>query len=153
MSQPIPWISPAQALQRFADFIAKSADELDDRFLRNAEQAANIACSQIRSIMKLRGWVPAQIETWSDRVYYATELAGFFCAVRSAGLASYDMTAAREMDVRVYLRESPELSVDGEPVAPSIDATVGGAATGTLTAVTEANRDDLGLFRVWNWQR
>lgn len=145
---PEPWVSSTAVLKRLANFMG-GADQstLAEKFLEDCQIAAVRACGTIRSIMKIRGWKPADIESWDDRIGYADDLATYFAAIRCVGLADYNMEAINALDCRKYLQESPELSVSNEPVAPAADATIGGAAYGTLTVTTEIAQDCDRLFR------
>lgn len=59
----------------------------------------------------------------------------------AVGLGEYNLDAVRELDCRQYLREAPELSIAGEPVAPSTDSAVGGVKYGRLDAADVSRRD------------
>jgi len=142
---PTPWISANVVLKRLANFLGKKdPSELAAGYLEDAQQAAVLACDEIRTIFRRHGWASSAIEDWDGRVHYSTMLATYHAATLAVGLGDYPLENLKLLDCREWLDTFAELSVAGEPVAPDADSVIGGIGNGRLTAAdTSRCADDI----------
>ncbi len=143
-----PWVTPQAILQQIADWVGgKDVATLDPKFLRNAQLACEMATSELRGILAIKGYTPTESEAWDERNTYATRQAIFYASTLVAGLADYDKENAKVMDCREFLALTPAILISGIAVAPSASNPIGGVGYGTLAGVAAVNRDCAGLFR------
>lgn len=139
---PEPWVSPQQVLKRLANFLGgKDPAELAAKYLEDAQEAAVLACNEIRTIFRRHGWTASAIEAWDGRVHYATLLATYHAGTLAVGLGDYPTANLDKLDCRAWLNEFAEISVAGEPVAPDPDGEIGGVAHGLVRAARNAMCD------------
>jgi hypothetical protein len=145
---PSPWVTPQDILKRIANWVGgKDPSTLDPKFLEDAELACRMATSELRGILAIKGYTPAQVEAWDEKTTYSERQAIFCASTLISGLADYDKENAKTMDCREFLAMTPAILIDGVAVAPSADNPIGGVGYGTLTGVRRIRQDCAGMFR------
>lgn len=111
--------------------------------------SARRAAAELRSILILKGYTPAQVALWSDGYTYSLQLATYFALTSGSALCNYDGKLIEWMDCRKEMREAQAIIIGEDAVAPAGEV-LGGLASGDVAAVaTAGDRFDCLSNRRW----
>lgn len=114
------------------------AAEMDPTWDTGIARATQDAAAEIKRVLVLKGYTPAQIAASDDARAYNDRLGAFFALTRGAVLTTYDLKAVEWLDCRKELQEAAALVINDVAVGPPASGSeIGGVAFGTLGAVAE----------------
>lgn len=116
------------------------ATQLPSEWDNICSHSARRAAAELRSILILKGYTPAQVAAWSDSYTYSLQLATFFALCSGSALCDLSTKTIEWMDCRKEMREAQALIIGEQAVAPSLGE-IGGVSSGTLSAVDEVAAD------------
>ena len=133
---PGPWITTTDLLQRIADALGTTTDQLPGRWTEVCSDANASATNDITQLLMGLGYTQGQIDAWDSVGVYARDLGTFWALVRGgAGGESYSDKSLKALDRRDELRGMTTLMIGGVAVAPPTNATAaGGISNGRSTA-------------------
>lgn len=108
--------------------------------------ATRDAAAELKRLLILKGYTPAQIAASDDAGTWNERLGAFFAFVRGTALAPYDLKAVEHLDCRKDILEAGALVIDDKAVGPAPnESEVGGITTGQISA-TEETQSRFGTF-------
>jgi hypothetical protein len=120
--------------EQVASNLRLTAAQLDPAWDNICSHSARRAAAELRSILVIKGYTPAEVAAWDDAFTYSQLLATYFALCSGSALTGFDTKTIEWMDCRPELRQAVALIIGGEAVAPSGDSDVGGIAHGRLAA-------------------
>lgn len=138
MATPV-YVSWEAVHQRVADGLMVPASALPAAWQSLCAQATKDAAAEIKRVLVLKGYTPAQVAASDDAKVWNERLGAFYAFVRGTALASYDLKSVEYLNCTKELLEAAALVIDNKAVAPdTASGEVGGIGTGSVAAVAEA---------------
>lgn len=150
---PGPWVADDILTQDVA-----AAMQMDDPSQMGSRwtviiSAANVAAAQdLTKFVCGLGYTISQVDEWDDRFDANRRLGLLYALQRGNPLGKIDAEMIKSLDPRQAIRDQGSINISGTPTAPTASSsTVGGIASGTLTAYACATRPRRRGWLPWNW--
>lgn len=130
---PGPWVTSEQLQQAVADDLHKGdRTALRSRWVAICDRSIVRGYRDIYTRLVAKGYTPAQLDAWDDRVSYTMDQALFWAFVEGSGLADYSDRDYNKLDHRKELaEESFAIMINGQVVLPGLSAMdIGGSVLG-----------------------
>ncbi len=133
-----PWITDDVLRKKLADTLETDPDQLGAAWTSIIQDSNIEAGFNIVDALTLRGYTPAQVDTWDRRKVFQTDLGLYWCYVKGTLLLSnYNVASLKLLDRREELKLL-RVTAGGQFIAPmgvNPDGSgTGGIGGGSLTA-------------------
>lgn len=128
-----PWITNDALTQLVASTIKKAVVDLAPYWAEFVADSNTDAVADINSILQGKGFTPAQIDAWDNRVTYNRDIALYLALVKGGAMAEYDQTTIDKLDRRKMLTEAGGIMINGLIVLPGASDTGAGAEGGVIS--------------------
>ncbi len=131
---PTPYVSDAVLLQDVAHALGLgSAAGLAPHWADTVADANRMAVADLTAALLAKGYTPADVDSWDDRVAYNRRLGLLFALTLGNPLGNYPDTFLATLDARKDLAAAGLIRVAGVARAPAVGASeVGGIAFGRV---------------------